>query len=196
MLLFQPLLSMKRSQRPALSLSRPPSQFSSRSSTLRSGAVPPTASTANSLPKTASGKASASARRDLPPNAAPSQWARRLARAVGAAYGVRMSPNHARNEGEWGGRDVVIKCAKSPAPPVSVLMSMVDRLDELWAVFVMPSGEAEVWRVPVATLQRHGYLTQGRNVTPRLEITRRKVSLCGELLGVLDRESVEACRIP
>jgi hypothetical protein len=132
-------------------------------------------------------------------NTAPSQWSRRLARAVGARFGAQMVLNQARNEGQWQGLEIAIKCAKSVAPPISVLVSMLDRLDEVWAVFVLPSGAAEVWRVPIARLRRHGYFTRpGRSdkASARVEIRRRKVMQCGTLLGVLDPEEVHACRIP
>jgi hypothetical protein len=107
-----------------------------------------------------------------------------------------MVTNQARNEGEWRGLDITIKCAKSTAPPVSVLSSSLARLDEMWAVFVLPSGEAEVWRVPVQRLRRHGHFTRGVKALPRVEITRRKVMLAGTLFGTIDVETVESCRIP
>ncbi len=110
-----------------------------------------------------------------------------------------MVPNQSRNEGQWQGREVAIKCAKSTAPPVSVLVSMLDRLDEVWAVFVLPSGEAEVWRLSIAHLRRHGHFTRaGRSgkAPARVEIRRRKVMQSGTLLGMLEADSVLACRIP
>ena len=130
------------------------------------------------------------------PNVAPTQWARRLARAVGAKFGVQMSANHANNRGEFGAKSVVIKCAKSTHPPVSVLDSMLNDLDELWAVFILPSGRAEVWTIPIAQVEKRAYRTRGPNVQNRLEITRRRVIECGELLGTLEADEVEACRIP
>ena len=110
-----------------------------------------------------------------------------------------MVANQARNEGEWRGRQVAIKCAKSTAPPISVLVSMLDRLDEVWAVFVLPSGQAEVWRLSIPHLRRHGHFTRlGRSgkAPARVEIRRRKVAASGELLGHLEAAEVEACRIP
>jgi hypothetical protein len=111
-----------------------------------------------------------------------------------------MVSNHARNEGSWQGLEIVIKCAKSTSPPISVLLSMLDRLDEVWAVFVLPSGEAEVWRLPISRLRRHGHFTRsGKNPikTPaRVEIRRPKVARSGELLGHLEGDAVDACRIP
>ncbi len=110
-----------------------------------------------------------------------------------------MVANQARNEGAWQGREVAIKCAKSTSPPISVLVSMLDRLDEVWAVFVLPSGEAEVWRLSIVHLRRHGHFTRaGRSgkAPPRVEIRRRKVVQSGVLLGLLEAEEVEACHIP
>ncbi len=107
-----------------------------------------------------------------------------------------MSSNHANNRGEFASKSVVIKCAKSTTPPVSVLVSMLNDLDELWAVFIVPSGRAEVWVVPIAQLEKRGYHTRGPKVQKRIEITRRRILNCGELLGTLEANEVEACRIP
>ena len=140
------------------------------------------------------------ARRDTP-NAAPSQWGRRLARAVGEQFGVQMSPNHARNEGEWRARAIVIKCAKSTTPPISVLATMLERLDEVWAVFVLPSGEAEIWSAPAKVVRAHGHLTRGSSrgkykVSPRVEITRRRLLPHAQFVGMVPKDTVDECRIP
>lgn len=129
-------------------------------------------------------------------NAAPSQWGRRLARRTGEKFGVQMVENHARNFGTWQGKVIIIKCAKSTMPPVSVLESNLDRTDELWAVYLMPEGHAEVWVVPIEAVRSHGYLTRGLNTQRRIEISLRKITRLGELLGTLSASEVEACRIP
>ena len=137
------------------------------------------------------------ARRDFVPNQAPSQWGRRLARAVGEKFGVQMVPNHARNEGTWGNRDIVIKCAKSTMPPVSVLFTTLERIDDVWAVFVMSDGSAEVWSAPVKVVLAYGHHTRPRkNIVPRVEITRRKLAPHAKLLGTMSPEEVAECRIP
>ena len=130
------------------------------------------------------------------PNEAPSQWGRRLARAVGAHFGVTMSPNHAKNEGTFGNRDIVIKCAKSTTPPVSVLSSMLERLDDVWAVFILADGSAEVWTAPARVIRKHAHQTRGLKAAPRFEITRRRLSPHAKLVGVLPVAEVERCRIP
>jgi len=135
-------------------------------------------------------------RKDLTQSRTPAQWGRRLARLVGEKFGVQMSENLAKNEGVFGGRDLVIKCAKSTMPPVSVLIDMLERIDELWAVYLMPDGGAEVWRVPANALREHGYFTHGANVQLRVEIYRRKIILIGELIGTLSEAEVESCDIP
>jgi hypothetical protein len=73
-------------------------------------------------------------------NTAPTQWGRRLARLVGDKFGAQMSENHSKNVGSWRGQAIVIKCAKSPMPPVSVLTTMLDHIDLLWAVYIMPEA--------------------------------------------------------
>lgn len=129
-------------------------------------------------------------------NAAPSQWGRRLARLVGAKFGVEMVENQSKNEGSWRGRDIVIKCAKSPMPPVSVLVEMLDRLDFLWAVFIMPEGHADVWSVSAKALKDNGYFTSGEKVQKRVELHLKKAESLGTKIGSLNAEDVDSCRIP
>jgi hypothetical protein len=129
-------------------------------------------------------------------NAAPSQWGRRLARLVGAKFDVEMVENQSKNEGNWRGKDIVIKCAKSPMPPVSVLVEMLDRLDFLWAVFIMPEGHADVWSVSVKALKDNGYFTSGEKVQKRVELHLKKVEALGTKIGSVDANDVDSCRIP
>lgn len=129
-------------------------------------------------------------------NIAPSQWGRRLARLVGEKFSVAMSDNYSKNEGRHRGKDIVIKCAKSQTPPISVLTEMLDRLDEVWAVFLTPDGGGEVWRVTAAAVREYGYQTHGVNVPRRVEIGLRKISVLGTLVGTLDADEVDSCHIP
>jgi len=129
-------------------------------------------------------------------NAAPSQWGRRLARLVGAKFHVDMVDNYSKNEGTWKGKDIVIKCAKSPMPPVSVLVEMLDRLDYLWAVFIMFEGHADVWSIPVKALRDNGYFTSGAKVQKRVELHLKKAQALGTKIGSLTQDEVESCHIP
>lgn len=129
-------------------------------------------------------------------NAAPSQWGRRLARLVGEKFGVHMVENHAKNEGTYKGKDICIKCAKSPMPPVSILIEMLDRIDQLWAVYVMFDGTAEVWAVDAKKVRELGYFTHGEKVQKRVEIYLRRIKPVGKLVGTLTAAEVESCRIP
>lgn len=129
-------------------------------------------------------------------NVAPSQWGRRLARLTGDKFGVTMSDNMSKNEGSYGGKDIVIKCAKSQMPPVAILIDMLERIDELWAVYIMPEGGAEVWIVPIEKVRAHGYYTRGPKVQKRVEIYRRKIMQLGTLFGALSADEVESCNIP
>ncbi len=129
-------------------------------------------------------------------NSAPSQWGRRLARLVGEKFGVQMVENHSKNEGAFKGKDICIKCAKSPSPPVSVLSSMLDRLDQLWAVYLMTDGRAEVWAVDINKVRERGYFTRGEKVQKRVEIYLKVIVEIGEKVGELTEAEVESCRIP
>jgi hypothetical protein len=129
-------------------------------------------------------------------NAAPSQWGRRMARLVGEKFGVNMVENHARNEGTYRNKDVVIKCAKSLMPPVSVLVEVLDRVDELWAVYIFPEGHAEVWAITASQVRKHAYFTHGPNVQKRAEIYLRHIMPLGKKVGELTVEEVESCRVP
>lgn len=129
-------------------------------------------------------------------NAAPSQWGRRMARLVGEKLHVNMVENHARNEGTYKGRDIVIKCAKSTMPPVSVLVDVLDRIDEVWAVYIMPEGHAEVWSLTQKQIRDNAYFTHGPNVQKRAEIYLRHITPIGKKIGGLTEVEVESCRIP
>jgi len=129
-------------------------------------------------------------------NAAPSQWGRRLARLVGEKFGVQMVDNHAKNEGSIGDKDICIKCAKSPMPPVSVLIEMLGRVDEVWAVYVLLDGSAQVWAVDAKKVREMGYFTHGEKVQKRVEIYLRHIIPVGTLVGTLSESEVESCHIP
>ncbi len=129
-------------------------------------------------------------------NQAPSQWGRRLARIVGDKFGVKMSSNFARNEGTFGKKDIVIKCAKSTSPPIFVLTDTLDRVDEVWGVFLTAEDEAEVWSITSRQVREFAYFTTGPNVQSRAEINYRKVKPLGKLVGLLTADEVAACRIP
>ena len=129
-------------------------------------------------------------------NTAPSQWGRRLARLVGHKFGVVMSDNFSKNEGTYRGKEIAIKCAKSSMPPIAILISMLDRLDEVWAVYLVHEGGAEIWAVDVQKVREHGYYTHGPNVQKRVEIYRRKIVQLGKLIGTLSPDEVESCEIP
>ena len=133
---------------------------------------------------------------DDEPNSSPTQWGRRVARLVGEKFGVEMVSNHARNEGAFDDKDIVIKCAKSTTPPVSILTSMLDRLDQLWAVYLMPSGRADVWAVDIETVRERGYFTRGEKVQKRVEVYFKVIIEVGEKVGELTEAEVESCRIP
>jgi len=129
-------------------------------------------------------------------NTAPSQWGRRLARLVGEKYGVQMSENRSKNEGTWRKKAVAIKCAKSLMPPVSLLTTMMERLDVLWAIYLTPDGGAQIWSIPIEAVREHGYFTRGPNVQKRVEVYHRKAKLIGKLMGTLSPQEVESCEIP
>ena len=129
-------------------------------------------------------------------NTAPSQWGRRLARLVGAKFGVTMSANLSKNEGTFRRKNIIIKCAKSPMPPVSVLARTLEHIDQLWAVYIMPEGSAEIWAVDAGQVREHGYLTRSHTTPRRVELFRRKIILIGKQIGTLEPEEVESCYIP
>ena len=129
-------------------------------------------------------------------NAPPSQWGRRLARLTGEKFGVKMVENYARNEGTYKGRDIVIKCAKSLMPPVSCLIEVLDRIDDMWAVYIMPEGHAEVWSLTQKQVRDNAYFTHGANVQKRIEIYYRHIVPIAKKIGELTEAEVESCRIP
>ncbi|RYG75540.1 hypothetical protein EON80_00380 [bacterium] len=152
-------------------------------------------------PKTAastrSKKAVNTARRpDDEVNRAPSAWGRRLARLVGANFGVNMVSDRSKNEGAHGKTNVVIKCAKSPVPPIFISAEMLQRVDEVWGVFVTYGEGAQIWSCPADFVRRNAYFTRNPKIMPRAEITLRTMKRGGTLIGTVTQDEIDACHIP
>lgn len=129
-------------------------------------------------------------------NRAPSAWGRRLARLVGANFGVNMVADRSKNEGTHGRTCVVIKCAKSPVPPIFVSAEMLQRVDEVWGVFVTYGQGAEIWSCPAEFVRRNAYFTRNPKIMPRAEITLRTMKRGGTMIGKVSQEEIESCHIP
>jgi hypothetical protein len=129
-------------------------------------------------------------------NRAPSAWGRRLARLVGANFGVNMVADRSKNEGAHGKTNVVIKCAKSPVPPIFISAEMLQRVDEVWGVFVIYGEGAQVWSCPAEFVRRNAYFTRNPKIMPRAEITFKTMKRGGQMIGTVTQAEVEACHIP
>jgi hypothetical protein len=146
-------------------------------------------------PKTKTRKASVARRPDGEVNQAPVAWGRRLARLVGEKFGVQMISDRAKNEGTRSKTRIVIKCAKSPFPPIFVTLEMLERTDEVWGVFLHEEG-GEVWSCPASYVRRVAYVTRNPKIAPRASIGLKKMRRGGQLIGIISQDEVESCHIP
>jgi hypothetical protein len=129
-------------------------------------------------------------------NRAPGSWGRRLARLVGTNFGVQMVADRSKNEGTRGKTCVVIKCAKSPVPPIFISAEMLQRVDEVWGVFVTYGDGAQIWSCPAEFVRRNAYFTRNPKIMPRAEITLRTMKRGGTLIGTVSQAEIESCNIP
>jgi hypothetical protein len=128
-------------------------------------------------------------------NLSPQAWGRRVARLVGATFGVEMVADRSKNEGTLGQKRIVIKCAKSATPPIFITTEMLQRADEIWGVFLEFGQGAQIWSCSVEFVRANAYFTRGPQ-TRRAEITLKAMKRGGTLVGTLSQEQIEACHIP
>ncbi len=129
-------------------------------------------------------------------NRAPLAWGRRLARLVGAKFGVKMSLDRAKNEGVRRKTRIAIKCAKSRCAPVFVSVEMLARIDELWGVFLVVGQGAEIWKCDADFVRRAAYINRSSQKMARAELRFKAMQRGGVLIGKLSEEEVESCQIP
>ena len=123
-------------------------------------------------------------------------WGRRLARLVGAKWKVKMSSNRALNEGMHGQIPIVIKCAKSTGAPIQVSRATLERVSEVWGVFLSETDSAPVWKLSVRDFKRVASFYSPRNGTPHYVIRYKRFTREAELLGTVASEEVEGVEIP
>lgn len=134
--------------------------------------------------------------RDDEVNQAPGMWGRRLARLVGRRYGVKMSRNRAINEGTLDHTPVIIKCAKSYQAPIQVSASSLERVSEVWGVFLNEVDDGEVWRAPVAEFKRFAYYYAPREGVPHYQIRYSRFKRIATRAGTVPAADVLRVEIP
>lgn len=128
--------------------------------------------------------------------AAPTLWHRRLARLVARQWDVQMERNLNLSEGTVNGRRVAIRCAKSKTPPISVSASVLERVHEVWGVFLTQTDAAQVYSLSATEFKRLAYFYSPRNGQPIYTIRLKRFSSRATLLGTLGEEEVEQIDIP
>ncbi len=127
---------------------------------------------------------------------APSLWHRRLARLVARKRGVQMEGHRNLSEGTLDGRRIAIRCAKSKTPPISVSESVLERVHEVWGVFLTQTDAAQIYSLPVSEFKRLAYFYCPRNGQPTYTIRLKRFSSRATLVGMLGEEEVERIEIP
>ncbi len=134
--------------------------------------------------------------RDAEVNLAPGMWGRRLARLVGRRYGVKMSRNRAINEGVFGRTPVIIKCAKSYQAPIQVSANSLERVGEVWGVFLSEVDDGEVWRAPAAEFKKLAYYYAPLDGVPYYMIRYTRFKRIATLAGTVPAKDVLRVEIP
>lgn len=146
--------------------------------------------------KTQTASVTAARIRDDEVNQGPTMWGRRLARLVGRRYGVKMSRNRAINEGELGNIPVIIKCAKSYQAPIQVSAHSLERVSEVWGVFLSAVDDGEVWRASATDFKKLAYFYAPRDGVPYYMIRYKRFKRIATLAGVVPAADVLRVEIP
>ena len=134
--------------------------------------------------------------RDAEVNQAPLMWGRRLARLVGRRYGIKMSRNRAINEGMWERTPIIIKCAKSYQAPIQVSANSLERVGEVWGVFLSETDDGEVWRAPATEFKKLAYYYAPRDGVPYYMMRYKRFKRIATHAGTLPAKDVLRVEIP
>ena len=127
---------------------------------------------------------------------APSLWHRRLARLVGRKWGVQMERKRNLSEGTLDGRLIAIRCAKSKTPPITVSAATLERVNEVWGVFLTQTDAAQIYSLSAADFKRTACFYSPRNGQPHYCARLSRFSRHAQLIGTVPEEEVEAIGIP
>ena len=134
--------------------------------------------------------------RDAEVNQGPTMWGRRLARLVGRRYGVKMSRNRAINEGTLDRTPVIIKCAKSYQAPIQVSAASLERVTEVWGVFLSAVDDGEIWRAPASEFKKLAYYYAPREGVPYYSIRYTRFKRIAAHAGTVPAKDVLRVEIP
>ena len=126
---------------------------------------------------------------------APTLWHRRLAQLVARKWGVQMERNRNLSEGTLDGRRIAIRCAKSKTPPITVSAPVLERVHEVWGVFLTQTDAAQIYSLPVSEFKRLAYFYSPRNGQPTYTIRLKRFSSRATFVGMLSEEEVEEVEI-
>ncbi len=127
---------------------------------------------------------------------APTLWHRRLARLVARKHGVQMEAKRTWSEGTLDGRRIAIRCAKSKTPPISVSASTLERVHEVWGVFLTQTDAAQIYALSAPEFKRIASFYSPRNGQPIYTIRLKRLSARATLIGTLSEEEVAQIEIP
>ncbi len=145
--------------------------------------------------KSASNKPPAKPRKPANPEA-PTQWHRRLARLVGRKWGVQMDPRGNVSEGVLDGRVIAIRCAKSKTPPITVTAATLERVHEVWGVFLTQTDAAQIYALSAAQFKRTASFYSPRNGQPHYTARLSRFARHARLIGTVPEEEVGEIGIP
>jgi hypothetical protein len=107
-----------------------------------------------------------------------------------------MSVNRSLNEGTLDRTPIVIKCAKSVRAPLTVSKTTLERVNEVWAVFLTSTDAGEVWRLSASDFKQAASFYSPRNGVPHYSIRYKRIKARAELVGIIPEKDVARCEIP
>ena len=127
---------------------------------------------------------------------APTLWHRRLSRLVGRKWGVQMERNRNLSEGTLDDRRIAIRCAKSKTPPITVSAATLERVHEVWGVFLTQTDAAQIYALSAADFKRTACFYSPRNGQPHYSARLSRFSRRAQLIGTIPEAEVKAIGIP
>lgn len=100
------------------------------------------------------------------------------------------------SEGTLNGRVIAIRCAKSKTPPIAVTAAALERVHEVWGVFLTQTDAAQIYSLPAPEFKRLAYFYSPRGGQPIYTIRLRRFSSRATLVGTLSEEEVGEIEIP
>ena len=96
----------------------------------------------------------------------------------------------------WERTPVIIKCAKSYQAPIQVSANSLERVGEVWGVFLSEVDDGEVWRAPAAEFKKLAYYYAPREGNPYYMMRYTRFKRIATHAGTIASKDVLRVEIP